>query len=111
MFCLDNVLPRLYLELGCVPIKFIIKAKRIMYLHNLLKRSKTELVSKVFYAQENKPANHDWVTTVKKDLEEFQISFSLEQIEKLSKYKFKKLVKKSMMQVAFENLLQEKKEI
>ena len=51
-------IPSLYLELGCTPIRYIIKGKRIMYLHNILSRSKNELVSKVLDAQTKKPVKN-----------------------------------------------------
>ena len=35
----------LYLESGCIPIRFLIKARRIMFLHYLLNRDKSELIS------------------------------------------------------------------
>ena len=41
----------LYLETGAKPIRFIVKSRRLGYLHHLLTRNESELISKVFYAQ------------------------------------------------------------
>ena len=39
----------LYLEMGCVEISLIIKAKRIMFLHYIVSRDEGELISKIFF--------------------------------------------------------------
>ena len=56
----------LYLETGCKPIKFIIKKRRLMYLHHILKRPKEEIITKFYVAQKLKPSRNDWVTTIEK---------------------------------------------
>ena len=45
----------LYLEFGIVPVRFLIQAKRILFLHYLLNRPKEEMMKKVLKAQEKKP--------------------------------------------------------
>ena len=72
----------LYLELGCIPIRFILQAKRIMYLKYILGRDDNDLLKKVFKAQLNKPAKNDWILTVKEDLKYFEIKLTLEDIKK-----------------------------
>ena len=44
----------LHLETGTIPIRFIIKQRRLAYLHHLLTRDERELISKVFYSQKKK---------------------------------------------------------
>ena len=44
----------LYLETGTIPIRYIIKKRRINYLHHLLTRESTELINKVCLAQRRK---------------------------------------------------------
>ena len=65
----------LYLELGCQPIRFIIMARRINYLHYLLKLDKSELLWKVFEAQINNPVKGDWYLQIIEDLKVFEMSF------------------------------------
>ena len=55
----------LYLETGTIPIRFIIKQRRLNYLHNLLTRKENELISKVYFAQKRKTSKNDWAKTVK----------------------------------------------
>ena len=35
----------LFLETGCLPVKYLLKMRRIMYLQHILKRPKTELIT------------------------------------------------------------------
>ena len=49
----------LYLETGCTPIRFIIRSRRLMFLHYILKQDKNSLVSKVFHAQLSNPVQND----------------------------------------------------
>ena len=58
-------IPALYLELGCIPIKYVIIGRRIMFLHYILN---CDTKSKVFFAQRNSPIKNDWSSTVKEDL-------------------------------------------
>ena len=44
----------LYLETGCLPKKYIIKKRRLMYLHHILWRPKKELIRKFYEAQKTK---------------------------------------------------------
>ena len=65
--------PALYLELGCIPIRYIIKARRLLFLQYILKRNKNETISKVFWAQKENPVKNDWWLQVEQDLKEFQL--------------------------------------
>ena len=49
----------LYLELGCTPLRYIIKSRRINYLHYLTKLKKDELLSRFFQAQMKLPVKGD----------------------------------------------------
>ena len=101
--------PALYLELGCIPIRYIIKAKRLLFLQYILKRNKEETISKVFWAQHLNPVKNDWWLQVKEDLKEFQLDHR--QIGHMSKYLFKKFVKKSCREKALQFLLKEKESL
>ena len=45
----------LYLETGLLPIRYIIKKRRLNYLRHILSRNREELISKIYYAQKRKP--------------------------------------------------------
>ena len=61
--------PSLYLESGCIPLRYIIKGKRIMFLHHILTRNEDALIAKVFWAQVNQTAKGDWCQVVREDLD------------------------------------------
>ena len=72
----------IYLESGEIPINYIIKSRRINYLHYLLNSPKGEMLSNVFQNQIRHPLKGDWVEIVKRDLQDFNINYSFEQIKK-----------------------------
>ena len=71
----------LYLELGCLPIKFIIASRRLSFLHYRLKE--------VFDAQRKKPLKDNWCTTVMEDLEDLKLNLNFDEIKKMSENQFK----------------------
>ena len=99
----------LYLELGCLPIGSIIKSRRLMFLHHILHQEKSSLIYKFLKAQKENPAKNDWSETVIDDLSTLDLKMNFEDIEKISKNKFKDLVDKSVKKEAFENLCAIKK--
>ena len=97
----------LYLELGCIPLRYIIKSRRVNYLHHLVTRKETEMISKFFYTQWKYPAKkNEWTNKVREDLHDLEIDDNLEEMKKISKYSFKKLVKKKIEEEAFRKLLE-----
>ena len=83
-------IPAIYLELGCIPLRFKIIEKRMMFLHYILKQEKNTIISKVFWAQVRKPVKNDWAVIVRDDLNDLSIFESFEQIEKIKKSAWKK---------------------
>ena len=99
----------LYLELGLVPVKFKIKAKRILYLHYILTSDQDETLAKVFWAQKKDPIEGDWWLTIQNDLCEFGLDhYSLNDIQQMKKEKFKEIVKEKCTKSAFDYLISEK---
>ena len=97
-----------YLELGILPINTIIKARRLNYLHDILKKDKKGMVYSFFITQWYKPCKGDWTEQVKEDLSDFKIPPSLEYVGEKSKYCFKKLVKQRAKQFTLDKLLVKK---
>ena len=62
-----------YLELGVLPVNVIVKARRINYLHSILKRDKNGMVYSFFITQWYSPSKGDWTEQVKEDLMDFDI--------------------------------------
>ena len=49
----------LYLETGCLPIRYILKGRRLMYYWTLLHKSEKELVKRFFDWQKQFPSKSD----------------------------------------------------
>ena len=64
-----------------------------MFLHYILSRPDDDLLSTVFWAQENNPVRNDWSLQVKEDLKETGIELTYDEIRALSKEAFKTIVK------------------
>ena len=86
----------LYLELGITPIRGIIKSRRINRLHYLANLNKEEMLYKFFLTQWMYPVRNDWVHQVREDLADFNLEVDLDQLTKMSKNVFKKMVKKKL---------------
>ena len=84
----DNIFK--YLELSVVPVRFEIMKRTILFLHYILQQDTQSMIDQVFYA------------TV------LNISLSIEEIESLSKWKFKKIVKEKTTIAAFDYLIHQK---
>ena len=74
------------LELGLISISTLIKARRINFLHYLVKRDESEMLSRFFKAQWDYPVRNDKTRQVRSDLEEFGINLDLDGIESKSTY-------------------------
>ena len=95
----------LYLELGLLPIPYIIKGRRIMFLHYLMQLEEYEMLHQFFQAQWNQPSRNDWVLTVQENLQELDITLTLQQIKNSSHDTFKNMVLQSCRKLAFSRLL------
>ena len=97
-----------YLEFGVLPVSVVIKARRINYLHSILKMDKKGMVFSFFITQWYSPSPGDWTEQVKEDLSDFNIPCSFDLIEKKSAEAFKKFVKKRAKEFAFKELQSKK---
>ena len=59
-----------YFETGAIPISFLLKGRRLMYLWTILQKKEDELVSKVYQAQKIFPIKDDFVNQIKEDMDE-----------------------------------------
>ena len=94
----------LYLETGTIPIRFLIRIRRLMYFHYLLNEEEQSLVNKVLKMQMKTPSKDDWINQVKDDLKSLDFTLTPEEIEKLSKDQFRKVVQERIELKALEYL-------
>ena len=83
----------LYLELGCIPLKFIIQKRRLSFLHYILQEDPNSLVYRFFEFQSKNNNQKDWTKTVTEDLIKLDLKLNYEEITNMKKSKFKNLVK------------------
>ena len=97
-----------YLEFGVLPIGSLIKARRLNYLHGILKQEKKGMLYSFLMTQWHNPTKGDWTEQVKQDLEDFEIPCSFESMKSKSKETFKKMVKVRAKEHALKILLSKK---
>jgi hypothetical protein len=102
----DNNTPKefLYLELGALPIKWILAQRRINFLKQILSRNDSELIKKVLVAQKNSPTNGDFVKLVEKDLKSLNMTYEQVTSAQTSKMQLKKMLKLNATDAAFKSL-------
>ena len=94
--------PVLFLEFGALPLNYLVKARRLNYLYNLLNSPNTSMLFKVFSVQWHYPSKGDWTLLVKDDLRDFELPSDLQKLKLMSKENFKKQLKKEQSYVLIE---------
>ena len=95
----------LHLETGAIPLSHVIAVRRLLYLQNILKKNKNEIVRQVYTAQKENPSKGDWINIVEEDKMKYNLNISDELIGDISKYEFKKLVKHNVREKVFDELI------
>ena len=93
----------LYLELNCIPIRFIIMSRRLNFLSSILRDDENSLISKFLQAQMRSPNRNDWGQTVASDLAILGIEIPISSAET-----FKTIVTKKIQEAALKYLNVEK---
>ena len=91
----------LYLETGNIPVRYILMARRINFLHYILNENEDSLLHNFFEAQLKSPVKGDWMLRVKKDLEELEINLTFLEIYGISKSDLKKIIREKVKSAAF----------
>lgn len=92
----------LYLEFAIVPIRFLIKVRRLLYLKW---EPKDSLVYRFLQIMIKKPLVGDWINLVKQDLKDLEVNLNFDEIKRISKQEFKDKIKQKMFEKAFEYLI------
>ena len=66
----------IYIECGIMPIRYIIKIRRLLYYWHILHRGENKLIFKFYTVQKYSPSEGDWVLQVQKDMEEIKLDLS-----------------------------------
>ena len=93
-----------YLELGCIPFRQIIMEKRLSFLHYILNEDSKSLNNKFFKSQYKNRTNKDWITTVINDIQKLEIKLSFEEIRKMKKENYIRMIKNKIMIKTFQSM-------
>ena len=94
----------LFLELGVLPLREIIMQRRLNFLHYILTQDTNSIIFQVFKTQNKYRSKSDWVTTVEENLKYLGLDVTFESISKLSKTKWKNIVRNTIIQKTFTKL-------
>ena len=100
--------PYLYLDLGLVPVRFLLMKRRILFLWWITNQSEDSLIYQFFQAQENDSYRGDWSRMVREDLENLEIDLTTDQIKCASKEELKRFLNKQIEEQAFKYLINQK---
>ena len=82
------------LELGVVPVRYVIMGNRVKYLNTILNESTDSMLRQVYDAQKEDSKKGDFVDQVNKDLRELHIEFKEDEIKDIKKLEWKPFVDK-----------------
>ena len=91
----------IYLELGLLKIRYIVKSRRVLYLQAILWRKDTDLVKQYLMVQRQHRSKGDFHFLVKKDLEDLNFKLEDKEIIEMGKNTLKNNIKKKLMEIAF----------
>ena len=97
-----------YLELGLYPIRIELMNRSCIFLQYFLKQDNSSMIYQVLKTMWENPIRNNFVKTCKKYLDVLDISLSIQEIEDMSVWSFKKLVKEKNEIAGFKYLISEK---
>ena len=98
----------LYLELACMPIRFILMSRRILFLQTILQESDSSLISRFYQVQLKNPSKGDWCQSVLKSLADLNLNLTFNQFKLMKKEELQKIVKTACEKSALKYLNQVK---
>ena len=104
--------PMLYLDMGCLPLRYVVKTRRLMFLHYVLNESESSLIHSFFKAQVESPVKGDWYHHIIEDMRDLSLdNLTFEDIKNQSKSQFKNRVNSAAKSHALTYLLNMKKDM
>ena len=99
----------LYLELGCLPLKDIIRQRRLGFYHYILNENPESLIHKFLKSQSKNRTKKDWMKSIEEDMKYLEIeTWNEEKIKSFSKQKFMNIIKEINKQKTFQYLINKK---
>ena len=97
----------LHLELGTLPIRFILMLHRLNFLQYILQEDKDSLMHSFLMAQIEDTVNGDWWETVKQDMVDLNLDMTLFEIMKMSEESYKSKAKACVTEAAYKWLIEQ----
>ena len=94
----------LQLELGIIPVKFVMMQKRMSFLYYILNESMDSIVNQVYITQKEDSRKGDFIQLTNEDRVTLNIEYEDDEIKSMIKQTWKKLVKEKVKVAAFAEL-------
>jgi len=98
-----------HLELGTLPLKFVILKKRLKFLKYILDEQEDTMIRQVFDTLKTESKKGDFVDLVTKDMKEINLKVTYEEIKTCTKRKWNELVNIKTEEKGFKTLVEENK--
>ena len=98
----------LYLEAGVLKFRDMVKIRRMMYHHELLKRNDDETTKKIYMKQTESNCKGDWYRLLENDFKFIDEQIDEDKIKSYTKEEYKKVIKKKVKDAAFKEYIKEK---
>ena len=72
-----------FLETHTIPLRYVLKSRRLMYYWNILNMDESELVKRVFNAQKLSSCRNDWILQISENLKMCNITTSEDKIKNM----------------------------
>ena len=95
------------LELGIIPVSFVIMEKRLNFLKYILEESMSSMLRQVYETLKKYSVKGDFIYLIEKDMDQLNITFTEEEIQGMTKPQWKKYVHSIVSEKAFEYLKEE----
>ena len=95
------------LELGTIPVRFVVMQKRMQFLHYILQEHKDSMLRQVFDALKDDSRKGDFVELTNHDREDLDITLTNDEIEVVSKTQWKNMIKMKTHNAALKYLNKE----
>ena len=93
-----------YLELGCLPFRYLIQKRRLLFLHYLLNEDSDSMVNKFLMVQCKSENPKDWTSTVMKDMKDLNIKMTFDKIKVMKKSRLVHLLNTGIAEKALKDL-------
>ena len=94
----------IYLEIGALPLSYVMSVRRMIYLQTILKRHEGEITRRVYECQKQNPSQGDWCEQIKEDFNSINMHINEEHIATMDSASYKNTNKQAVRNKAFRDL-------